>query len=105
METEEKGEAEPGWITLDLEDWNPVVVSYHVRLMDEAGLIEAQDLTTSGNFEWQPKRLTWNGYEFLEATRESSRWDRAKKLAAEKAGNLSFAALQEALSRLISSSF
>lgn len=105
VETEEKGEAGPGWTTLDLEDWDPAVVSYHVRLLDEAGLVEAQDLTTSGNFEWQPKRLTWNGHEFLDAAKENSTWERAKKLATEKAGVLSFAALQEALSRIINSSF
>lgn len=105
LETEEKGEAGLGWTTLDLVEWTPRVVSYHVRLLDEAGLIEAQDLTTSGSFEWQPKRLTWDGHEFLEAARENSRWERAKTLAMEKAGVLSFVVLKVALSRLVNASF
>ena len=97
-----------GWIEFDegeLGDFSKEAVSYHVVLLGEAGLLDTIDASTGGGIDVRPRRLTWEGHEFLDKARENSTWEKAKRLAAEKAGSLSFAALQEALSRLISSSF
>lgn len=90
-----------GWIKLAIEGRDARIVSYHVRLLDEAGLLEAQDLESKGHFEWQPKRLTWAGHEFLDAARDEARWEKAKKLTAETAGNLSFEGLKYVLFELL----
>lgn len=98
FEIEEREDAlGPGWINLEMEGHSDEKVSYHIMLLDEAGLIDAQNLTSSSAFEWQPKRLTWNGHEFLEAARDDTRWERAKKLVREKTGSLTFTALQQVL--------
>lgn len=69
-------------------------VSYHVMLLHEAGLIEAVDQTDSEGLDWEPIRLTWEGHEFLDASREESRWQKAKKVVKEKTGGLAFETLK-----------
>jgi len=55
----EKSDDEPmGWIDLELPDRSAVEVAYHVQLLDEAGLLVAQELSTMGGYDWKPKRLT-----------------------------------------------
>jgi len=39
-------------------------ITYHVMILDEAGLIEAVDLSTMGGICWKPKRLTYAGHQF-----------------------------------------
>lgn len=52
-------------------------INYHVMLLDEAKFIEAEDLTTHGGVCWKPKRLTYNGHEFLDAARSHTVWTKA----------------------------
>ena len=58
LETEEASNNPIEWIALNIEGYDPEVISYHVKIMKEAGLIEAENLTTLSHFEWQPKSLT-----------------------------------------------
>lgn len=77
------------------------VVSYHVMLLAEAGLIEAQDLSArGGGLDWRPSRLTWEGHEFLEAARDQSRWVKATELMKEKGGGMIFDTLKGLLVKL-----
>ena len=77
-------------------------VSYHVKLLYEAGFIEADDLSTAGegNFRWLAKQLTWEGHEFLDAARKDSLWERAKRQTFEKTGGLSLELLKAVLINL-----
>jgi hypothetical protein len=70
-----------GWITLEIEGHSSVHLSYHVQLLHEAGYLEAQDLTTNDRYEWQPRRLTFQGHEFLDTVRDSETWRRTKTTA------------------------
>jgi hypothetical protein len=71
-------------------------------LLDEAGLLVARDLPNTSNWlNWRPTRLTLAGHEFLDASREPSRWQKAKKVVLEKTGSLSFEALKQVLFQLI----
>ena len=63
-----------GIIELELPALDPVVVSYHIKLLADAGLIEADDLSTMQGFEWKPRSLTWAGHEFLDAARDDTVW-------------------------------
>jgi DNA-binding transcriptional ArsR family regulator len=72
-----------GWIVLQVEGYSQSHVSYHVQLLHEAGYLEAQDLTTldEDGYEWQPKRLTFQGHEFLDTVRDTETWRRTKMTA------------------------
>ncbi|HWM89533.1 MAG TPA: DUF2513 domain-containing protein [Thermoanaerobaculia bacterium] len=89
-----------GETDLNFDDFSQEEISYHVMLLSEAGLIEAQDQSGYGGSDWQPERLTWAGHEFLDASRDQGRWEKAKKLVREKVGGLTFDALKAVLIRL-----
>ena len=74
------------WVTLSLEGWDPQLVSYHVQLLAEAGFVDAQNLTNMSRYEWQPKRLTFAGHEFLDTVRDAEVWRRTKEGAAKAGG-------------------
>ena len=90
---------------LEIDGYDNQVVSYHVKLLFEAGLLEADDVCEMGSdgYRWWAKSLTWEGHEFLDAARDDSRWNKAKRLVAEKAGGLMFEALKFALTQGIKS--
>lgn len=76
-------------------------VSYHVKLLHQAGLVEAKDISGVNQFKWFPISLTWEGHEFLDAARDNTRWGRAKQIVLEKTGGLSFDMLQSILTKLM----
>lgn len=84
-----------------IDEHTPEEISYHIKLLTQAGLIEATDVSTMSKFKWQATCLTWAGHEFLDAAREEGRWEKAKKLVLEKTGTLSFEALKVVLTDLI----
>ena len=47
-------------------------INYHIMLLDEAGFIEAEDLTNTSGVCWKPKRLTYHGHESLDAARSDT---------------------------------
>ena len=84
------------WVPIEKEGTTKKEISYHVKLLDQAGLIEPEDVSTMGKdgFEWKAKSLTWEGHEFLEAARDNNRWNKTKKLILEKSGGLIFEVLK-----------
>ncbi|WP_085810979.1 DUF2513 domain-containing protein [Sphingomonas sp. TZW2008] len=85
-----------GFMELEIEGRTRAELSYHVKILDDAGFLEAEDLSTLGpdGFEWQPQALTYRGHEFLETVRDSAVWQ-ATKQGAEKAGTASVALIWE----------
>lgn len=83
-----------GWMTLNLEGREPDLVSYHVMLLDEAGLIIGEKLGGLNSFKWEPKRLTYEGHEFLDTVRDGEVWRRTKA-GAEQAGGAGLGFLLE----------
>lgn len=84
-------------IKLAIKDYNREQLSYHVKLLAEASLIEAKNVSSTTNFEWNPICLTWEGHEFLEASRDEGMWEKAKSLIIRKGGTLSFEVLKQTL--------
>lgn len=76
-------------------------ISYHVKLLYEAGLIEARDVSAMNSFKWHPLRLTWQGHEFLDAARDDTRWNMAKDIVKDKTGALSFEVIKDVLLKLV----
>ena len=94
--------ATPNWRSLDIEGYAPEEISYHVKLLAQARLIEAQDMTAKGQgLDWRPHSLTWQGHEFLNAARDDSRWQTAKALVITQSGCLVFEILQQCLMQSI----
>jgi hypothetical protein len=64
-------------------------VQFHIMLLVEADLIIAIDGSGGDALRFVPIRLTWAGYEFLDAARDDTRWNKAKD-AMNKAGGFVF---------------
>jgi hypothetical protein len=88
---------------IEIETVTPEEITYHVRLLAQAGLIEAEDFSTFSGPSWQPKRLTWNGHEFLDAARSDTVWQKAKEIVISGTGTLTLEALKIALPHAIRS--
>jgi Hypothetical protein (DUF2513) len=88
----------PGdWVKLNIDGYAEEQIAYHVKLLAQANLVEANDVSSSSGFEWKAQNLTREGHEFLEASRDEGRWKKAKTLLMEKAGSLSYEILKEVL--------
>ena len=75
-------------------------VDYHLKLLVQAGLIEASTEVTGVNDayrQWLRIELTWEGHDFHEASRDDSRWNTAKEVVVNKAGGMIFEILKKVL--------
>ncbi|MFZ4857916.1 MAG: DUF2513 domain-containing protein [Desulfuromonadaceae bacterium] len=71
------------------------LVSYHLRLLDQAGLIVAEcSATIGGPLYCYGRTLTWEGHEFLDTVRSDTVWNRVTKTAREKGLGLSFSIIK-----------
>ena len=96
---EESDETPLGWITFSLPGRSNNEISYHVKLLYEAGLIEAIDASSMGpdGFDWKAKSLTWHGHEFLDAARDNTIWAKVKAKVAAAVGTTSVEVMLELL--------
>jgi hypothetical protein len=88
---------------MSVEGYEPAIVAGHVKIMHQAGLVEAFISEPDG----QPPRvamvygLTWGGHEWLEVTRSETIWAKTKQWAAEKGGGASFEVLKTIALKLV----
>lgn len=72
-------------------------IAYHAHLMGQAGLITIADI--GGAFavtpQAMPLSITWQGYEFLDAAKDSGLWAKAKEKVIGPAGGVAFTVLLE----------
>jgi hypothetical protein len=68
-------------------------IQYHLGLIYQAGLIDAEPAGSFEGASWIVKGLTWNGHEFVEAARDKNRWQKAKDIVLDKVGSLAFSHL------------
>lgn len=80
------------------------IVSYHMSILNEAGLIVAQCSKAKPLFCFATS-LTWSGHELLDKIKQQPVWNKAKSLIKEKSLDLSYDALKIALGAIISNSF
>jgi hypothetical protein len=83
-----------GWVDLTVDGHSQEEIAYHVQILDDAGFLEAEDLTSSSGYDWRPKRLTYEGHEFLDTIRDAEAW-RFTKDTAKNAGVAGIKALFE----------
>jgi hypothetical protein len=74
-------------------------VGYHVVLMHQAGLIEAEQSTTviDPSPSAIPISLTWAGYEFLATSKDEGIWKKGTSTVMAKAGAIGFDILKAVL--------
>ena len=78
IEKDEKA-TDCGFICLNIDGYSEEKVSYHVNLLYEAGLIDTVGLSSLTSYRWEPKRLTWQGHEFLDSARNDNLWGKTKE--------------------------
>jgi hypothetical protein len=74
------------FIDIKLDGYTEEEVNYHVILLDEAGLIVTYDDSTLAAVHLIPQRLTWQGHEFFEATKNKNAWNKTKDLMTKSGG-------------------
>lgn len=84
-----------------LSDYTTEEISYHLQLLDDAGMVRIKDESDSSGLDFWVYGLTWNGHEFLEAAKNKNIWETAKKYVKEKAGGIPFTILQSVLLKII----
>lgn len=70
---------------------------YHIEILEEANLVKGS-LTQQGVYVGP--HLTWAGNDFLEAAKDDTRWQQAKKIASDLGGT-TFQVFQTILTDLI----
>jgi hypothetical protein len=87
------------WSSIEIEGYSNKEISYHIKIMTQAGLLDANNLSVD-DIDWFVCGLTWEGHEFLDSSREESIWKKAKTVVLEKCGNISFELLKSVLLQL-----
>jgi hypothetical protein len=64
---------------LDLRDRPAEEIAYHLKLLIDAGFVDAEPYLSGG---FGIKTITWRGHEFLDDTRDPTVWKKAKERAA-----------------------
>jgi len=67
------------WAAVPLLDHSHEDVVAHVRLVADAGLVEARFVSPVNNDVGVVLRITNDGYDFLEASRQPTFWEKAKQ--------------------------
>ncbi len=73
---------------LGIKSYTAEEIGYHAHIMMQEGLIEGSDDTTlqSPGPRVTPTKLTWNGHEFLDLSRDQDRWNQAKAIISKVGG-------------------
>ena len=101
-----KVEEKPGLSGLvhprDVAECDPELVSYHIRLLMQAGLVEGTCQGRQGAPEQCAARnLTWAGHELLDKIRSETVWNRVRELARQKGLELSFEVVRVAAATVV----
>lgn len=82
---------------LHIDGYSEEQIGYHVYLLGEAGLLKTSVCTVMDSHSPQalPINLTWDGHEFLDASKDNSLWEKAKAKVIKPAGGVAFDLLLE----------
>lgn len=81
------------------EEYTDEQVGYHVYIMWQAGLVEAIDVSTNGDPGPAAilSSVTWDGHDFLDAAKDNTVWEKAKKNVLSSGASFTFDLLKELL--------
>ncbi len=88
---------------VEIEGHEQEEISYHVKLLRDAGYLEAHDLRTMGpdGFKFAPSALTNAGHDFLDAARDDTVWGKAKAQLARIGGSAPLDVFRSVLTNVI----
>ncbi len=91
---------------VDLSGYNTKKIDFHKALLIDAdfaeGIIHKHTMRIDGIPDYVDiKRLTWEGHEFIDKSRDVGVWEKAKNSLFKKGLVLSFFALKSALNEII----
>jgi len=66
------------YVTPEIDGYSEKEVNYHIKLMDQAGLLEAKDWSSLSSTSWVASSLTHYGHDFFESLKQESVWNAVK---------------------------
>ena len=81
------------------------LVSYHLHILDQAGLITAKCKDTRSGIFCVAMNLTWDGHELLDSIKSETVWNQLRNVFREKSIDLSYAAVKTAALSIIKHNF
>jgi hypothetical protein len=81
-----------GYFTL--EEYDDDLVTYHLGIMDDAGIIGGRFLYADDKMLWSSLKISWDGHEFLDAIKNENVWSKVKGVVQEKGGSIPFEILK-----------
>lgn len=96
-QSEARGSLFDGFTGFDSE-----TVSYHFKLLQSAGLIEAIDYSSLNEMSLIARSLTWQGHELLDKIRNDTVWNSLKTTIKSKSLDLSLDTIKQVAQTIIS---
>lgn len=78
-----------------LDDRDSAEIARHAELLSDAGLIVGEDASTMGCPSFHIRRITFSGYEFLDAIRSPSVWRKTRDRIDRAGGGFVFAVIKD----------
>jgi len=105
LEIEKQSDGERWLDNIEIDGYSRQQITYHLKLLWEAGLVDANDKTTTlkSGLSIVATGLTWEGHEFLDASRNEGNWNKAKNFLSNKVGTLTFEGIKATLNQIIKS--
>ena len=101
LAVEARDPSTPRTTPLNVPDYDNDTVLYHLELLNDAGLVKVCDFSSMNKRDIRVERLTWDGHEFLDASRDQTRWATAKQRLGNGFNNATFGVLQAVLNKLV----
>ncbi|MCY7617509.1 DUF2513 domain-containing protein [Bacillus pumilus] len=80
----EEDESPGHWKSLSIEGVDDTLVSYHIKILSEAGMIEGKDKRLDQYFWWEARNLTSQGHDLLDSLRNDTVYNKMKQHLGEK---------------------
>jgi len=74
---------------LEIEGYSAKEINVHLEMMNNAGLIDARDISSLGGFKFRPIKINWQGRDFIDAARNDNIWQKAKSFIKKQGVGLS----------------
>lgn len=85
------------WYQVKVDDRSKEEISEHVRLMEEAGFIEALKIPEQEGMFWYPIRMTWHGHDYLASVRGDTVYAKTKEIASKAFGTVTMETIKVAV--------
>lgn len=101
IKLEEKADSTSWLESSDIKGYDSQTVAYHYKLLKNARLIDALDISSLEEEDFAATSLTWQGHEFLDKIRNDSVWNKVKSTVQSKSLDLSFDVIKTVASSII----